>query len=512
MDNSDSRANISRTNTWIALTLISTGLLLRVLSYFFSDNAGGDASARVEKTAQWLQHPVSALFFGAYPPGHFYLIGFLSFLFGDVTFAGRILSLALGIGSLFVVWKLARMLYGDTAGMLSTAVFSLYSLHVGYSATSSSEVSYLFFLLLSMLFFFSYFHEGSNKAWFLAISGTCMSIAESIRYEAWVVFGGLIIIFALIVVWDFRLRRQWASLRPLLIFGITGGIWPVLMMAYSWRVTGDPMYLVHLNRSRVINTLAATQSPAGYQLALIPVVLLISLSPVAFGAAIYGLAKSFSLRLAGAFAGLTLFFAVVQNYEILSRGLLALARYSLTLGTMLAVIAGYGLEQICNKLASRKIRFAQVAVIVILFTNLGLVFLMAEWPNRYREKFASVSPRLQYPKRVSEVGQFLRVHMHPEDGVVIDDYNVESNIVMEAARMPLLPGNRAYLASLPNDIGVYEYIDREHPRFLVYSDRGTLRRSLVLPSTCTEKTNIGRVDFQCDFANDIYRVYELSYR
>src|SRR5206468_12151706 len=137
---------------------------------------------------------------------------------------------------------------------------------------------------------------------------------------------------------------------------------------------------------------------------------------------------------------------------ILSRGLLALARYSLTLGTMLAVIAGYGLERICNELAPRKIRFAQVAVIVILFTNLGLVFLMAEWPNRYREKFASVSPRLQYPKRVSEVGQFLRVHMRPKDGVVIDDYNVESNIVMEAARMPLLPGNRAYLASLTNDI------------------------------------------------------------
>src|SRR5439155_12580127 len=178
-------------------------------------------------------------------------------------------------------------------------------------------------------------------------------IAESIRYEAWVVFGGLIIIFALIVVWDFRLRRQWASLRPLLIFGIMGGVWLVLMLAYSWRVTGDPMYLVHLNRSRVINTLAATQSPLSYQLALIPVVLLISLSPVAFGAAAYGLVKSVSLRLAWAFAGLTLFFAAVQNYEILSRWLLALARYSLTLGTMLAVIAGYGLERICRRLTPR---------------------------------------------------------------------------------------------------------------------------------------------------------------
>jgi hypothetical protein len=35
--------------------------------------------------------------------------------------------------------------------------------------------------------------------------------------------------------------------------------------------------------------------------------------------------------------------------------------------------------------------------------------------------------------------------MTPEDAVVIDDYNVESNIVMAAAGMPLLPGKRAYI-------------------------------------------------------------------
>lgn len=101
--------------------------------------------------------------------------------------------------------------------------------------------------------------------------------------------------------------------------------------------------------------------------------------------------------------------------------------------------------------------------------------------------------------------------MAPDDAVVIDDYNVESNIVMVAAGMPLLPGNRAYLASVQNKIDVDAYIKSRHPRFLVYSDQGTLRRSLALPSACTGTTNIDGVDFRCAFSNEIYRVYELSY-
>jgi len=510
MPNPDSGTDTSRSDTWIALTLISTGSLLRVLSYFLSDNAGGDALARVAMTAQWLQHPVPKFFFSAYPPGHFYFIGLASLIFGDVLVAGRILSLVLGIASLFVVWKLARTIYGDTAGMLAAAVFSLYTLHIGYSTTSSSEVTYLLFLLLSMMFFFSYLATGWNKAWYLAMSGISMSVAESIRYEAWVVFGGLVVILGLMVIPDFKLRR-WIGFRALLVFGISGGLWPVLMMTYSWRATGDPMYLVHSNRTRVTETLAATHSPMLYQLALTPIAILISLSPLAFGAAIYGFMKSFRSRLPAAFAGLTLFFAAVQIHAILTRGLLALARYSITLGSMLAVIAGYGLERICEKVAPEKTRLAHMVVIVFLFLNLSFVFFMSERPQGYSEKFAAVSPRLRFPKRVSEVARFLRTHMAPEDAVVIDNYNVESNIVMAAAGMPLLPGNRAYLASVKNDINVDVYIKSRHPRFLVYSDHGTLRRYLTLPPSCAGPMSVDRVDFRCAFSNEIYRVYELSY-
>src|ERR1700678_2428568 len=110
--------------------LLVLGAALRVLSYFFSKNNGGDALERAALSAQWLQHPTFRLIFLVYPPGHFWLIGAMALLVPDVTVASRLLSLLLGIASMFLVWKLARTLYGDGAGLFSLAVFALYSLHI----------------------------------------------------------------------------------------------------------------------------------------------------------------------------------------------------------------------------------------------------------------------------------------------------------------------------------------------------------------------------------------------
>jgi hypothetical protein len=42
----------------------------------------------------------------------------------------------------------------------------------------------------------------------------------------------------------------------------------------------------------------------------------------------------------------------------------------------------------------------------------------------------------------------------------------------------------------------------------VYSDQGTLRRSLNLPAGCGN-ARIDGMDYQCTFANPIYRIYQL---
>lgn len=497
----------SRANSTIAVLLIIAGALVRILSYVYSQNAGGDAWAHIALAAMWLRHPVFKVVFDAYPPGHFWLIGLTSLVIHDVITAGRLLSLVLGIGSLWVVWRLAVKLYGGTAAILSLAVFVFYSLHIGYSTTSSAEVSYLFFLLTGLLFYFSY--AESRHILYLAVAGILFSISESIRYESWIVFGASFIVLPLMDRRILGLRQLSEHLRSLATFGVTGGAWPAFMMAYCWRVYRDPMYLVHWNKLRVVQMMRTV--PFSHQLIVMPLALLISLCPLAICAAVYGIAKSLTWQLKGVFAFLTLFFGGVEAYELLTSGLLATPRYSITLGAMLAILAGYGFEVACEKLTPQRMILARTAVIALLCLNALLVLLGSEIPNRFSDKLAGVSPRLRYHPRIVAVAGYLRNHLGPHDAVVIDDYNVESDIVAAASGLPIVPGDRVYLADRKNQITALQYIATEHPHFLVYAGQGTLRNSLALPSECSGTQQLDGVRFRCTFAGEIYRVYELSY-
>jgi 4-amino-4-deoxy-L-arabinose transferase-like glycosyltransferase len=498
-------------DTLIAALLIGAGTFLRILSYLYSNNSGGDAWARVALTAQWLQHPTFQVVFDAYPPGHFWMIGLLHLVVPDVTTSGRLLSLILGIASLPVVLKLGRVLYGNESGIFALAVFAFFSLHIGYSATSSSEVCYLFFLLASLLYFFVGLSRGS--AWQLGLSGAALSVAELTRLEAWSVFFGLSVI-VLAYSWRAACRGVGtkAVIASVLAFGVFGAIAPVFMMVYCWVVFRNPMQVLSLHNTLVTESMQWRPVPLSHQLTVVPATLLITLSPLAFLAALYGLVKSFSWRLAAGFVALTLFFAFVQNYEIVTGKLLAMPRYSLTLGAMLAVISGYGLRQLCRRLGSRDLRRAQFVVIALLFANMSGILIASEVPSRFSEKFASISPRLRYSEHIAEVSGYLRTHMGLEDAVVIDDYRVESNIVAAAAGLPIVPGNRIYLAGRKNDLTARQYIAAAHPHFLVYADQGTLGSSFPLPPGCSGIQEIDGVRFHCTFAGQIYRVYELSYR
>jgi hypothetical protein len=493
----------------LAIGLIMSGALFRILSFVLSDNSGGDANAHLELAASWLRHPTLKFIFDTYPPGHFWLIGLSSLVVPDVVAAGRLLSLVLGIASIVVCWRLASLLYGPSAGLLSLAVCSFYTLYIGYSSTSSAEISYVFFFLLAAYFFFDYLKASPAKLWYLAVSGTMLSVAESIRYEAWVLFAGLGLILLIFSLRQKRSQGWWKSLRPLLIFGLTAGAWPAVMTAYSWHAFGNPTQVTRLNPMRFV---AAMQTSLAYQLALTPGVLLISLSPFAVIGAIYGLTKSFSSRLTAAFAALTIFFGAIQMYWFVNRSLIVTARYTLTLGTMLAIISGFGLQKIMERFPAR-IAAARFALIALLVLNLTTVLVLAEVPNRYADKFASVSPRPRYAARIKAVGDYLRSHMGPDDAIVIDDHNVESDIVASAAGLPLVAGKRVYLASkkYPGTT-VRDYISEEHPRFLVYADRGILRRSIALPSGCRSPQEVAGVEFHCVFETDVYRVYTLTYQ
>lgn len=491
---------------------IGLGALLRIVSFPFSSNTGGDAWARLQLTAQWLQHPTFKVVYDAYPPGHFWLIGLLNLGLHDVVLAGRLLSLILGIGTLYFVWRLTRSVYGDEAGLFALLITAFYTLHIGYSGTSSAEVPYLFFLIAGMACFFDYFRDpGRSLAWLVA-SGLFISVAESIRLEAWVVFFAMGVGFAVLSYVQVAGQSAWFAkwLKPVATLALAGLAWPLFSMIYSHLVYHDAMRVLSVHNTLVTGRFQQHPESLAYQLLIFPAALLLGLSPWAVLAGIYGFWRSWCFRLGAAFAAIVLFFALVQNYEIVVGKLLAMARYSLTLGVLLAVFAGYGFDQFIVRYFPQRRREILGGLLILLAINCAGVLFLSRHGGRASQKFASVSPCLRYSSAIAGVQHFLRPLLTPNDAVVIDDYNVESNVVAQAVGLPLLPGNRAYLANARNDTTVQQYIATQKPRYLIYSDQGTLRDSLKVPAGCGSATLDG-IGYTCKFANPIYRIYELSY-
>jgi len=478
---------------------------------FLSVNNGGDALARVGATAQWLQHPSLKFFFGRYLPLHFWLIGGLTFLLHDVSLAGRSLSLVLGTASLGLFWRLAWELYRTRAANLSLLVFSLYSLHIAYSTTSSSEVPYLFFVLLGLVCFFAYRRSGS--VWLLALAGIGLTVAAAIRYEAWVIIFSITLLL-LHSLWQTLQQGPWRMrhLGPVVLFGATGGAWPAFWMFFVWAKMGHPFYFVNEQGASVLEQLAFAQRSTWYLLGLSPGVLLLTLSPVVIAAILYALWLAIHEGAGREFFTVLIIVALVQFYEIVSGGLLPLARYTLTLGTLLAALSGHGLERLAHRFFPRAMNGFRMVVLATLVLNLATILVLSETQNRYSEKLGSISPRLRFPHQIEDVGKYLRPRLGPDDAVVIDNYNDDSNIVAAAAGLPLLPGDRAYLARSQTCSALESYIKAKHPGYLVYSDSGTLRPCLPLPQGRSTPTSFAGMEFRCVLENETYRVYEIKYQ
>ena len=489
--------------------ILSGGVALRVISFIFSSNTGGDAWAREAYATLWLQHPSWQLNFGPWLPFHIWLIGGIAALLGgNVRLAGPLLSLVCGTISLFIFYRVVGTIYDKGVAQLATAIFAFWSLHIAYSATSSSEATYLLFILLALLGYFTY--RRSNNLINLTLSGIFFSCAAAIRYEAWpLIFAVALLLIA--DVWRQRSQGHFSSLiRALLVFALTSGFFPLLIMLHNWIKFHHPLYAVAMNREWVSTQLSWVHPSLVYRLGLFPGVLLITLTPVVVAGAIYGFFLSFKDKVGIVLSLIIAFFAGVQFYQIASGSQMAFARYTITLGTFTAILGAYGLHAICQKYPDKRLalRFLFVAILLL---NLFCIWAFAYSSIRFNEKFASISPILRYPRHISSLADFLRPRLKTGDPIVIDDYRDEANIVGQALGLPLLPGSQSILvariASPPSVL--LGFIRNRHPRYLIYADTGIL--SKVLPLQCNVHSAELNAEVRCPFRNDVYAVYEINY-
>jgi 4-amino-4-deoxy-L-arabinose transferase-like glycosyltransferase len=479
------------------LAVLAVTAMLRILSFLLSENAGGDALARAQLTARWLQSPSLELHFDVWLPLHFWMMGAVSALVGDVELGCRLLSLLLGVASVGALWLLTKELDGAGAALYSSIVFALYSLHVAYSATSSCDVPYLFFVLAGLALFFR--GRRTRRTWMLCLGGLSLTLGAGIRYEAWVVIAalGAVLLY----------RREFVRL---VAFAPVAGAWPIFWMGYEWVTRGHPLYSPALNYSWVAKDLSFYGTPLLYRLLLPPGVILITLTPLAVAGFLLSARRVWERRGALAeFAFVLAFFAAMQFYQIAAGGTMAYARYTLTLGALVATLAGVGLYR----------GFPHLRLLTgVMLANLAALFLLSSVENPFINKARSVAPVLHFATYLEETGRYLRSHLEPEQAVVIDDYNYETNQIAAVAGLPLVGSERAFL--FPDRVDpekqkrkfaeLLPYLRSRRPAYLVYATRGELRQFLPFPAECSS-AQFEEMQFACVFQNAEYHVYEISY-
>ena len=494
------------------LSILAGAAVLRLASFLLSENAGGDALARAEITARWLRssgpgfrpevwlplHLGSELQSAVWLPLHFWMMGALSALVGDVELGCRLLSLVLGIASVGAVWALARELDGDGAAFYSSVVFALYSLHIAYSGTSSVDVPYLFFVLTGLALFFRGRRIGKTRL--LLAGGLSLTLGAGMRYEAWVVIAASCAVLLC--------RKEF---KRLLIFLPAAGAWPAFWMLYEWVTRGHPLYAPALNYSWVAKDLSFYGASLAYRVLLPPGVILITLTPLAVAGFFLSARRVWKVGVPLAeFAFVLIFFAVVQFYQIAAGGTMSYARYTLTLGAMVATLAGVGL---CHSFPRRGL------LVGVMAANLCALSLLASVGNPFIVKARSVAPVLHFAPYLEETGKFLRNRLGPNDAVVIDDYNYETNQIAHLAGMPLLESERVFL--IPDRINpekqakkvaeLMPYLRSRRSAYLVYANEGELRRLMPFPSDCSSR-QVEDMQFVCVFQNTKYQIYEVRYQ
>ena len=290
------------------IAIFAAAAVLRILSFFLSQDAGGDALARARITANWLENFHLQFHFDVWLPLHFWMMAAVSMLVGDVELGCRLLSLVTGIASVGALWLLTRELDGPKAAIFSTIFFAFYSLHISHSVTSSCDVPYLFFVLAGMALFFR--GRRMDKLWLLLVGGFLLTLGSGIRYEAWVIIAALNAILLY--------RREF---KRFAVFLIASGAWPAFWMTYEWITLGNPLFAPTLNYSWVANDLAFYGTPLLYRVALPIGVTVITLTPFVVVGLLLSVREIWKRRGPLAeFAFVMIFFAAIQFYQIIAGG------------------------------------------------------------------------------------------------------------------------------------------------------------------------------------------------
>jgi hypothetical protein len=249
-----------------------------------------------------------------------------------------------------------------------------------------------------------------------------------------------------------------------------------------------------------------------YQVGLPVAVLLLALSPVPLAGAVLGswlLVRQTPARYMVILAWAT---AVFQFAYILRGGAVANARYMLTQMALWCVLSGPGLLVLQEQLLARRAKLVLAGALACLLITPAGILMASEKEWSYSEKFASVSPRLRFPRYLVATAQALRPLLQSGDAVVLDQYRGESNLLRYALGLPLDSDDRVFSAYEQVLRDLPGFIRMRRPRFMVYSPNGNIQRVLRIPPRGGAAVDdaLG-ANFVAVTSNSVYAVYRITY-
>ncbi len=473
---------------------LGLALAARLLPFLYGWEHYGDAPVRIELAERWARAPhLWRGFLEAYQYGplHLTLLGMVLRVLPDRFYAPRLLSLAAGMLSIWLIWRLALRTAGPTAALVAACGLALSPLHIQSSTTGASEALFLA-LLLGAIEVFLAFEATLVPA--LLLGAACL-----MRYD------GLLYVGLISLLW----LRERGLLRSAALFFIATA--PMLFWLWlNWHFTGDALAPIH-HIDQDHRELAAmglhwfgSLRYRAYCLAYWPIAVCGVATPLLGLASMAGAARALWTRSEG--YRLAALAWIPAAYFTVRGAVLAdfrpMSRFALVAATLSLPFAWSALERL-------RWRAAAMALTVAALVATPMALAAVSWNRNgsLAEWARPLSPISSLPPGVESAALWLREHAGADDYVLVEG-------VWDYLDVPLI-----FAAHLPDDQWIRQgwtldfeaRLQRHRPTLAVLLYQGDLHNDRRASPSATELAE--RFSFDgAPFCRQASFVYASVYR
>ncbi|HCR72336.1 MAG TPA: hypothetical protein DIW23_12885 [Anaerolineae bacterium] len=203
------------------------GLAIRLFAIPFAMSSGGDAVVRIFIAQEWMKDP-TIITSGVWGPLHTYLTAGILYIWNDAVYAPLFLNCIFSASVAIPLYLFVKHEWNESAALFVACLYLLFPVGIRYGLDTLTELPFIFFITLSMLFLsYARSEQGNWKHAFIA--GFMITIAGSLRYESW----GLTPFLGLLL---------WKKWKEMFLFFATSAIFPIFWMTGNYLEYQDPFY------------------------------------------------------------------------------------------------------------------------------------------------------------------------------------------------------------------------------------------------------------------------------